>query len=97
MRYSRWVSDTAEPDALERTEQHVRAHLSSVADPDDDTERHAAEVRVRRRRRGAGTVLIGELDREPDAPYVWAAFDVDADADTYAYVRTGDTTRGGGR
>jgi len=60
-------------------ESHVRAHLSSVADPDDDPATHADEVRVRRADDGDGLLLTGELDAKADAPYLRADFTPEAD------------------
>ena len=53
---------------------HIRAHLSAVADPDDDPDTYAKDVRITvsphvDRDPGMVTVL-GELDAEPDAPYL---------------------------
>lgn len=82
----RWVPDGAGSRAVERTEAHVRAHLSSVADPQDDPRRYAGQVRVEHEAGDGGRTIRGVLDRDPDAPYLFADFDLDADAGRYAFV-----------
>jgi hypothetical protein len=75
MRYSRWSPH----DVLPEVEQHVRAHLSSVADPFDDPAEHAAEVRITRIPQGDGILVVGELNAEPDAPYLREGFNPEQD------------------
>ena len=66
LRYSRWSPSDRVPDV----ESHVRAHLSSVADPEDDPDTHAADVRISRSDDEGGVLVTGELDAEADAPYL---------------------------
>lgn len=75
LRYSRWSPSDAVPDV----ESHVRAHLSSVADPGDDPAVHAGEVRISRTEDEDGLLLTGELDAEANAPYLRADFTPEAD------------------
>ena len=70
MRHSRWVPATSGPAALDETELHVRAHLSSVADAADDPDRYAAAVQVCRVGGEGGTTVVGELPRRAAAPYL---------------------------
>ena len=70
MRHARWVPATAGTAALDETERHVRAHLSSVADGADDLDRYTAAVQVCRVDGEGGTTVVGELDRLPTAPYL---------------------------
>lgn len=68
-------------------EEHVRAHLSAVADSDDDPMTRADEVDVYRiRRDDGGLSIIGRLDAEPDAPYLKAGYDVLAGVDPELYA-----------
>jgi hypothetical protein len=70
MRYSRWSPNDVVPDV----EAHVRAHLSSVADPNDSPTAHADQVRISHADVDDGVLVIGDLDAEPDAPYLRAGF-----------------------
>jgi hypothetical protein len=74
--YSRW----APADAVPETIDHVRAHLSSVATPDDDPTRYADEVDVTLAKDGDGILISGQLDREPVADYLRPDFDPEAEA-----------------
>lgn len=71
LRYSRWSPRDVVPDM----EAHVRAHLSAVADADDDPTTRAGEVRISREDSGPGVRVTGELDAEPDAPYLRPGYD----------------------
>jgi hypothetical protein len=75
MRYSRW----SPRDVLPEVERHVRMHLSSVADLFDDSTAYAAVVRITHVPQGDGVLVIGELDAEPDAPYLREGFDPEQD------------------
>jgi hypothetical protein len=77
--YSKFVPFQTDPEALLATEQHVRAHLSSVAAPDDDEDRYASEVQIRLTSSESGVLVQGTLDREPDAPYLREGFDPEQD------------------
>lgn len=70
MRYSRWSPSEVVPDV----EAHVRAHLSSVADPNDSPTAYAGQVRINHEDVDDGVLVIGDLDAEPDAPYLRAGF-----------------------
>lgn len=70
MRYARWSPS----EVVDDVEAHVRAHLSSVADPDDSPIAHADEVRISREDSDGGVLVTGELDAEPDAPYLRPGF-----------------------
>jgi len=83
MRYVRDVPRD-DPAALEAERAHVIAHLSAVADADDDPETNAGDVRINvidHPERGDLLRIVGELDAEPDAPYLrdehdpWAGVD----------------------
>lgn len=64
--YSRWTPDQAEP----QTVAHIRAHLSSIAAPDDDPDVYAGEVEIVREDKDGGLQITGTLDREPAADYL---------------------------
>jgi hypothetical protein len=75
LRYSRW----SPPDRVPDVESHVRAHLSAVADPADNPDAHADEVRITQADDEGGVLVTGELDAEADAPYLRADFTPEAD------------------
>jgi hypothetical protein len=72
---------------------HVRAELSAMADADDDPDTNASDVQIRVHALDAGALdgttgqvyedacvlVIGELDMEPDAPYLKPGYDPYAD------------------
>jgi hypothetical protein len=73
--YSRW----SPPDRVPDVETHVRSHLSSVAAADDRPDTHADAVRITRADVDDGVLVTGELDAEPDAPYLRPGFTAEAD------------------
>lgn len=77
--HSRFVPFGAEPEALLATEAHVRAHLSSVASPDDSEIEYADQVSIVLRTQNDGVLVYGVLDQEPDAPYLRDDFDPEQD------------------
>jgi hypothetical protein len=79
LKHSRFVPSGTPSDALGLTELHVRAHLSSVASPDDDEHAYAGEVRINYQVEENGIRVQGEIDREPDAPYLRDDFDPERD------------------
>lgn len=68
--YERFVPLSELDSALALTVEHVRAHLSSVADADDDPETNADDVYVECQDVEGGVMVRGKLDAEPDAPYL---------------------------
>jgi hypothetical protein len=78
LHYSRWSPRDRVPDV----EEHVRAHLSSVADANDNPTTHAERVRIQHKNKDDGVQIIGELDAEPDAPYLRPGFDPEQDLAT---------------
>lgn len=80
--------------ALEVEMAHVIAHLSAVASADDDPETNADDVVVRviDHPDDPGLLrVVGELDAEPDAPYLKPGYDPFAgvDPELRAAVRGG--------
>ena len=73
--YTRTLPEDATAEQIEDAVQHVRAHLSAVADSDDDPTTRAEDVVVRVERQEDSVRVIGELDAEPDAPYLRDDFD----------------------
>ena len=87
----RYVRDVPADDlaALDAERAHVIAHLSAVASADDDPETNADDVQVWTERHPDDPSLlriVGELDAEPDAPYLKPDFDplAQVDPDLYA-------------
>jgi hypothetical protein len=64
--YSRWTPDRSEPETV----AHIRAHLSSIAAPDDDPDVYAGEVEISREDEAGGLLITGTLNREPAAEYL---------------------------
>lgn len=83
MIYTRDLPEDATQDQVDLTVEHVRDHLASIADSDDDPATHADDVTVRTEHRDGRIWVVGELDAEPDAPYL------KADYDPYAKVPQG--------
>lgn len=80
--YSRFVADNAPPGALHQTEAHVRAHLSAVADRDDDPDTRADDVELRHERYEAGVLIVGFLPGgRAQAPYLEPGHDPFAGVD----------------
>lgn len=75
MIYTRDLPEDATQDQVDSTIDHVRTHLSSVAASDDDPETNADDVTIRTEQRDGRVWVIGELDMEPDAPYLKPDFD----------------------
>jgi hypothetical protein len=91
MRYRRDVRRDEPPEAIAAETEHVREHLAMVADYDDDPTTHAADVVVRVLDHIDGDPelisIVGELDAEPDAPYLRPGYDPDADDDGLRFTR----------
>lgn len=94
--YSRFVAAAAldpaaageGPDVLADTVAHLRAHLSSIADPDDDEDTHAADVHVELHKQPDGILVVGYLaDAQPDAPYLREGYDPDTDHTGHTFTR----------
>lgn len=83
--YGRLVSEEALlefPQALELTQEHVRAHLSSIADADDDPTTNADDVSVTVYTLDDGHYYVyGSLDAEANAPYLKEGYDPDKEAE----------------
>jgi len=83
--YYQFVPEDADPGILELTIKHVREHLSSVADEDDDPTTHADDVvirtepGIRESDKVRGTFVRGYLDADPVAPYLRDDFDPEDD------------------
>lgn len=83
--YHQFVPQTASEEVFLQTIQHVREHLSSIADEDDDPNTNADDVQIDleptiRESDGAiGTIIRGWLDAEPNAPYLRPDFDPEED------------------
>lgn len=75
MEYARKLPLDVTQDDLDATIAHVRDHLASIADADDDPTTRAEDVTVRTEHREGALWVIGELDAEPDAPYLKPDFD----------------------
>lgn len=87
----RYVRDVPRDDdaALDGEREHVIAHLSAVADATDDPTARAAAVQVwviEHPTDQAQVRIVGEVDAEPDAPYLRAGYDplAEVDPDLYA-------------
>lgn len=78
--HSRFVPFGTPADNILATEDHVRAHLSAVASPDDDEQRYADEVEITHVTLGTrGIRISGTLDRDADAPYLRDDWDPEQD------------------
>lgn len=103
MRYVRDVPADDYP-AIDAERAHVIAHLSAVASEDDDPETSADDVQVWVIAHPDEPTLVrvvGELDAEPNAPYLRPGFDplagVDPDlyaAEVAAAIRDAEALRG---
>lgn len=82
IRYRRDVP-ADDQDAMDAATAHVRAHLSSVADPDDDPITRAGEVVIDIGPHPDGepglVSITGSLDAEPTAPYLRSDYRSDQD------------------
>ena len=77
MRYSRVTPF----DQVPAVTDHIRAHLSAVATPDDNPTTLAGDVFIDLRDQHDGQVLVvGELNAPPDAPYLMPGFYPDQEA-----------------
>lgn len=76
VKYYQFVPEDSSEEVLQLTIQHVREHLSAVADEDDDPNTHAESVvittepYIRASDAKPGTIVRGELDADPVAPYL---------------------------
>jgi hypothetical protein len=77
--YTRSVPYEAPLGAREETARHVRAHLSSVVSETDSEGEFFNEVRVTFAPRDGEILVVGEIDREPVAPYLRDDWDPEQD------------------
>ena len=80
MRYRRDVPRD-DPAAIDAEIEHVRAHLSACATPDDDPDARAGDVYLTAHADGDPNMvgIVGEIDAEPIAPYLRDDFEPDDD------------------
>jgi hypothetical protein len=68
--------------AFAATSDHIRAHLSAIADPDDDPRRFARQVQISVTAHSGDPSMIsvtGELDATPRATYLADDYDPELD------------------
>jgi hypothetical protein len=77
---------------------HVRAHLSACCHPDDDEDALAGQVTVTATAHPDGdpelVSVVGEIDAEPDAPYLREGYDPGADTEHEFHRYSGPEERG---
>lgn len=82
MRYRRDVSADDEA-AIDAEKVHVRAHLSACVDSDDDPDARGDDVKIEMLAHVDGNPnlvsIIGEIDGEPEAPYLRKDYTPDDD------------------
>lgn len=81
--YTRFINKSAldeYPNAITLTIEHVKAHLSSVANADDDPETNADDVVIVVHELQDGFYIHGSLNAEPNAPYLKSDYDPDKEA-----------------
>ena len=66
MRYTHWSPD----ESVDTVIAHVRAHLSSIASPEDNPDAFADQVAIVLEDVDGGVLVHGELDAEPAADYL---------------------------
>jgi hypothetical protein len=76
LRHSRWTPREQVPAVVD----HVRAHLSAVATPDDNPDTYADAVHISQVDQDGGVLVVGDLDREPVADYLRGDFNPDDEA-----------------
>jgi hypothetical protein len=83
MRYRQDVPADLGPEAMSTVMTHIAEHLAGAVAPDDDPQhgRHEIQLSVTPHPDFAADVLcvVGEIDGEPDAPYLRPDFDPTAD------------------
>lgn len=89
LEYQRDVPADSSDDVIEAEKAHVRDHLASIADVDDDPTTHAADVRVWLARHPSDAALLrieGALEAERVVAYDSPDFDplAGVDPDLYA-------------
>jgi hypothetical protein len=70
MKYTRDLPEDATQELVDATIGHVRDHLASIADSDDDPTTRAEDVEVVVVRMEGKVQVAGTLEAEPDAPYL---------------------------
>lgn len=78
MEYHRDVPRALGDEAIVAESAHVMAHLSAVADADDDPDTHAGDVLIDvidHPDDPSMVRIVGRLDAEPDAPYLKPDYD----------------------
>lgn len=76
--------------AFDATVKHIRAHLSAIADPDDDPRRFARQVRISVTAHSddpSVIAVVGELDEAPRAAYLSGDYDPELDHPEIAFQR----------
>lgn len=79
--------------ALIDTVDHVRGHLSSCCDPDDDPENLMDDVSIAYAEDDAGVLVTGSIDREPRAPYLRDDYDPGRDDEQHEFTRYSEDGR----
>ncbi len=94
MEYTRDLPEDATQEQIDGTLKHVRDHLASIADADDDPATRSEDVEIRVEREGGKIRIIGYLDAEPDAPYLKPGYDPyeGVDEALLAHVRDDEVT-----
>lgn len=94
MEYTRDLPEDATQDQVDGTIKHVRDHLASIADSDDDPTTRSGDVEVRAERVDGKIRITGYLDAEPDAPYLKDDYDPyeDVPRALLAHVRDDEVT-----
>lgn len=99
LHYSRYVPRVGLEDdydfdrALIDTVDHVRGHLSSCCDPDDDTENLMDDVSIAYDAGETGCLVTGSIDAEPDAPYLRDDYDPGAQDEYHEFTRYSEDGR----
>lgn len=97
MRYRRDVPVNSRA-AIDAETAHVRAHLSAVTHPDDDPNARADEVSIEIVAHVDGdpalVSIIGQIDAEPDAPYLHEDYDPGESSDAESLTVSAVVTDG---
>ena len=80
LNYSRSIPRNSTHDLHDQMKEHVRGHLSAVADPDDNPYTRADAVKIWQEDDGFNIKICGRLDADADAPYLLGDFNPEDEA-----------------